>query len=106
MEFWGQRGCRGWYRRVEIWVVEGSSEGRQGVRAGEKRGTEAGACCAWRGRSRAMGRGERSDGGETRRCAPVQGAVFRVVQVISGEGWKRFISPSLAGVRTGVGLCS
>lgn len=53
-----------------------------------------------------MGRGERSDGGETRRCAPVKGTVFRVVQVICGEGWKRFISPSLAGVGTGVGLGS
>lgn len=82
MEFGGQRGRPGGYGRVEVWIVEGSSEGRQGVRAGEKRGAEAGACCARGGRSGTLGRGERSDRGEARGGSPVQGAVFRVVQVI------------------------
>lgn len=54
------------------------------MRAGEKRGAEAEACCAWRGHSGALGRGEGSDRGEARRGTLVQRAVFRVVQVICG----------------------
>lgn len=60
------------------------------MRAGEKRGAEAEACCAWRGHSGALGRGEGSDRGETRRGTLVQRAVFRVVQVICGERRKLF----------------
>lgn len=51
-----------------------------------------------------MGRGERSDGGETRWRTPVQGTVFGVVKVIRGQRRKRFISPSLAAVSKGAGL--
>lgn len=65
------------------------------MRAGEKRGAEAGACCACRGRAGALGRGEGSDRGEARRGTPVQRAVFRVVQVICGERRKLFRCPGL-----------
>lgn len=68
------------------------------MRAGEKRGAEAGACRAWRGRSGALGRGEGTDRGEARRGAPVQGAVFRVVEVICGEGRELFRCPGLVCV--------
>lgn len=95
MEFWGEGGRPGRDRRVEVGVVEGSSEGRQGVRAREKRGAEARACRAWRGRSRALGRGQGSYRGEAGRGPPVQGAVFRVVQVVSWERWELFRRPGL-----------
>lgn len=98
MEFWGKGGRPGRYRRVEVWIVEGCGEGRQGVRAGEKRGTEGGACCTRRGRPRAQRRGQGSDRGETRGSAPVQGAVFRVIQVICGERRELFRCPGLGAV--------
>ena len=98
VEFWG-KGGRPWrYRRVKVWIVEGSSEGRQGVRAGEKRGAEAEACSAWGWGSRAMVRGEGTDRGEARRGSPVQRAVFRVVQVICRERRKLFGRPGLVSV--------
>lgn len=68
------------------------------MRAGEKRGAEAEACSAWGGGSGAMGRGEGTDRGETRRGSPVQRAVFRVVQVICRERRKLFGCPGLVSV--------
>lgn len=68
------------------------------MRAGEKRGAEGGACCAWRGRSGALGRGEGSDWGEARRVTSMQRAVFRVVEVIRGERREIFRCSGLVAV--------
>lgn len=68
------------------------------MRAGEKRGAEAGARRTKRGRSRALRWGEGSDRGEARRSTPVKGAVLWVVQVVGGKRRKLFVRPGLVAV--------
>lgn len=68
------------------------------MRAGEKRGVEAVAFCAWRGRTGSLGRGEGADRGEARRGTPVQRAVFGVVQVICRKRRKLLRRPGRVAV--------
>lgn len=55
------------------------------MRAGEKWGAEARSSYTWRGASAALGWGQRSDGGQARRCTSMKRAVLRVVQVVGGK---------------------